>query len=121
MSTNNYPVFGMVFGRGGRTNVGPATSGIPLADREVSTSVNRELFTQDGTAGAALQWEYTRTVDIHTSISSLISQNTGPAQTITERKVFASGWLIFSTGGEAVGATTGTTSTDITPSGLGTG
>lgn len=107
----------MYFGPGSTS-----TSGIiPLSSREVDTSVNRQLFTQDASASGALQWEYTRTVDIHTSISSLISENSGPSETISERKVFASGWTIFSAGGEAVGASTGTTDTDVTPSGLGTG
>lgn len=121
MSSYNYEVFGMVFGRGGRANIGPATSGIPFTKREVDTSVNRQLFTEDGTASGSLSWEYTRTVDIHTSVSTLLSQNTGPAETVTERVVFASGWLIFDATGEAVGASAGTTDTDVTPSGLGTG
>ena len=105
-------------------------SGVDVAAPNTDTSVEREKFTVDGTVAGNLGWEYTRKISgEHTSVSSLETiSSLSPAETITERKVFflpsdrdkSSGfadWTIFDVTGEAVGATTGTTDTDITPSG----
>lgn len=117
MSTNNYPVFGTVFG-----NSGTHTSGIPLAARKASHSINREVFTHDGTITGDLEHNVTRGI---TSNQVAVSNRQAysalePMRTITERKVFDADWNIFNAGGVAVGATLGTTDTDVTPSGVGT-
>lgn len=115
MSSYNYPVFGMVFGRGGTNGVGAATIGIPLSQRHVDNSVERQKFTSDGEADSPLAWDYARNEGLHISISSLEADNSGSSNTVSERKVFEEGWEIFNAEGEAVGASAGTTDTDITP------
>ena len=105
------------------------TSGLSLEIRKADNSVEIQKYTVDGTTSGNLGWEYTRKIDgIHTSISALESAPKvgNPSNTVTERKVFfldsdrgaASGlaaWTIFDSSGNAVGATDGTTDTDITP------
>lgn len=123
MSLQNIPVFGMVFGRGGTF-----TSGIPIAARTADTSVEREKFTVTGTASGSLEYEFTRKITgEHTSVSTKQDRATlGPPVTVTERKVFYidsdrgkssafAAWTIYDSSGNAVGATLGTTDTDITP------
>lgn len=105
-------------------------SGVDTSAPSVDTSVEREKFTVDGTSSGNLEWQYTRKISSeHASISSLEARDSiGPSETITERKVFFiasdrnrtadfADWTIFDATGEAVGATSGTTDTDITPSG----
>ena len=105
-------------------------SGVDTSVANTDTSVEIEKFTVDGSTSGNLGWEYTRKISSeHTSVSALEARATlGPAETITERKIFflasdrnlSSGfadWNIFDSVGEAVGATPGTTDTDITPSG----
>jgi hypothetical protein len=131
MSSYNYPVFGTVFGRGGDRNPNglTGTSGIALNRREVDTSVDRKLFTENGTQSGHLSWEYTRQIDgIQTSVSTVRAADAlGPSQTFSERKVFFvesdrtkstgfADWTIFDVNGVAVGAATGTTDTDGRPS-----
>ena len=105
-------------------------SGVDTTAPSVDTSVERQKFTVDGTVAGNLGWEYTRTFSgEHTSVSALETKGSlGPAETVTERKVFflpsdrgettgLAAWTIFDATGEAVGASTGVTDTDITPSG----
>jgi hypothetical protein len=105
-------------------------SGVDVSVPSVDTSVEREKFTVDGSVDGNLSWQYTRKIHgEHTSVSELEARDAlGPAETITERKIFflpsdrgeTSGfadWNIFDNIGEAVGATPGTTDTDVTPSG----
>ncbi len=105
-------------------------SGVDITVANTDTSVEIEKFTVDGSTSGNLGWEYTRKFSgIHTSVSSLEARGTlGPAETVTERKIFflptdrnlSSGfadWTVFDSTGEATGATSGTTDTDITPSG----
>ena len=122
-----YPVFGMEFAASGTF-----TSGLTFAEQTAFTSVDRQIFTENAAASGFLAWQVTRKVDgIHTSVSKRrVNSSLGGPQTLSERKVFfldtdrtkASGfadWNIFDALGNAVGPTTGTTDTDITPSGLG--
>lgn len=112
-----------------------ATTGLTAAQRNADDSVEREKFTHNFAPDGNLQQHVTRAKGIHTSISDrqaidaasgLIGADTlGPMQTVTERKIFfldtdretmpASGWHIYDQLGNAVGPTTGTTETDITP------
>jgi len=128
MSSYNYPVFGMVFGRGGRAGVGAASSGMSIAERAADNSVEREKFTETGTASGYLSWEYTRKISgEHVSVSTVRAPGSlGPTQSDTERKIFFlpsdrgksslfADWQIFNADGEAVGADDGTTDTDSDP------
>lgn len=105
-------------------------SGVDTSVANTDTSVELEKFTVDGTTTGNLGWEITRKISgEHVSVSALEARSSlGPADTITERKVFFlptdrglsagfADWTIFDSTGEAVGASTGTTDTDITPSG----
>jgi len=120
MSTYNYPVFGTVFGKGGTVGQRAFTSGIPLAARKADNSVERQKFTHNASVTGDLQHEVTRSI---TSNQVAISNRQAysalePMRTITERKVFEPDWNVFNASGVAVGATLGTTDTDITPSGV---
>jgi hypothetical protein len=128
MSSYDYPVFGMVHGRGGRAGIGPATSGLTMSERTADNSVEREKYTDTGVASGNLEWDYTRKVaGNHVSISKVeATSSLGEAETISERKVFFnesdrnqtssfSDWQIFNASGTAVGAGTGTTDTDTSP------
>jgi len=122
MSTNNYPVFGTVFGKGGTVGQRAFTSGIPVAARKTDNSVERQKFTHDETVTGDLEHNVTRVI---TSNQVAVSNRQAysalePMRTITERKIFDDDWNIFNAGGVAVGATLGTTDTDVTPSGVGT-
>lgn len=127
MSSYNYPVFGLVHGRGGQANTGPATSGMAYSEIHADNSVERQKFTSTGAASGALSWEYTRKIDgIHVSVSTVEADGSlGGAKTVSERKVFFvesdrnkssnfSDWNIY-TSGVAVGAGEGTTDTDTSP------
>jgi hypothetical protein len=105
-------------------------SGLSVSLRDADNSIEREKFTDTGLASGNLLHIVTRKIDgIHTSVSNRSAKNTlSPFETITERKTFfiasdnvkSSGfadWTIFDNTGEAVGATLGTTDTDVTPSG----
>lgn len=128
MSSYDYPVFGMVHGRGGRAGIGPATSGMTATQRNADNSVERQLYTDTGAASGHLEWDVTRTpAGTHVSIAKLEADGSiGGGVSISERKVFFnesdrnkstgfSDWQIFNASGVAVGAGTGTTDTDITP------
>lgn len=117
--------WGTVFGASGTF-----TSGLTMVQMTADNSVNRQLFTENGLASGYLSWEYARGIDgIQTSVSTVRAVSSlGPSVTHTERKIFfldtdrtkSSGfadWNIFSAAGEPVGASTGTTDTDIAPSG----
>lgn len=72
MSSYDYPVFGMVHGRGGRAGIGPATSGMTATQRDADNSVNRELFTDTGAASGHLEWDVTRTpAGTHVSVTKI--------------------------------------------------
>lgn len=103
-------------------------SGLSAARRNADNSVEREKFTVTGLPSGNLLHVATRKIaGIHTSVSNREATNTlAPYETITERKIFyvdsdrtkSSGfadWTIFDSSGDAVGATLGTTDTDITP------
>ena len=105
-------------------------SGVDVSAPNTDTSVEIEKYTTNGSTSGNLGWQYTRLINgIQSSVSSLEARGTlGPVETIAERKIFfldsdrnkTSGfadWTIFDSTGEAVGATPGTTDTDITPSG----
>lgn len=117
MSALNYPVFGTVFG-----GAGTHTSGIPLAQRDVDNTVERQKFTNDGTVTGHLEHHVTRAQGKHVSVSERHAYSSlEPMRTVTERKVFSpDDWNIFNASGVAVGASAGTTDTDVTPSGVGT-
>lgn len=119
MSSYTYPVFGTVFGRGGAGGPRAFTSGVPLAARQADNSVNRELFTHNGTVTGDLEHNVTRNEGLHVSVSNRqVYSSLGAMRTITERKIFAEGdWNIFDASGVAVGASAGTTDIDVTPSG----
>lgn len=117
MSEYIYPVFGLRFGRATNKN-----QGMSREEQNTSTSVEREKFTHDGTSSGLLQWQYSRAQGIHNSLSNIRAVDTvGGSYTTSERKVFFVGesglgdWNIFNAQGLAVGATNGTTDTDITP------
>ena len=117
MSEYLYPVFGLRHGRATNKNQGMSRAEI-IADN----SVERQKFTDNGTSSGLLQWQYERHQGIHTSISNLKSDDSSnPSFTTSESKVFFVGtsgladWNIFTAQGLAVGATNGTTDTDITP------
>jgi hypothetical protein len=123
MSALNFPIGGAVWGK-----TTPLLRGLSLEERNADNSVEREKFTNTELPEGDLEWEYSRKIaGIHTSVSTLNANTAiGPAETQTERKVFfidsdrgkSSGfaeWTIFDAGGDAVGATDGTTDTDITP------
>lgn len=127
MSSYNYPVFGLVHGRGGVAGTGPATSGMIYAEIHADNSVERQKFTSTEAESGALSWGYTRKLDgTHVSVSTVEADSSlGEAETVTERKVFfietdrgkTSGfadWNIY-TSGTAVGAGEGTTDTDTSP------
>lgn len=112
-----YSVFGLRHGRATSKN-----QGMSGAEIRATNSVLRQKFTDNGTSSGLLQWQYARHEGIHTSISNLkADDSSNPSFTTSERKVFfvgASGladWNIFNAQGLAVGATNGTTDTDITP------
>lgn len=128
MSSYNYPVFGLVHGRGGQANTGPATSGMAYSEIHADNSVERQKFTSTEAASGALSWEYTRKLDgTHVSVSTVEADSSlGEAESVSERKVFfveadrnkTSGfadWQIYDNSGNAVGAGEGTTDTDTSP------
>ena len=103
-------------------------SGLSAPARNADNSVEREKFTVTGLPSGNLLHVATRKIaGIHTSVSSREATNTlAPYETVTERKIFyidsdrtkSSGfadWTIFDNSGDAVGATLGTTDTDINP------
>ena len=120
MSTYNYPVFGTVFGKGGTVGQRAFTSGIPSAARKADNSVERQKFTHDETVTGDLEHSVTRGITSNqVAVSNRQAYSSLEAmRTITERKVFDEDWNIFNAGGVAVGATLGTTDTDVTPSGV---
>jgi hypothetical protein len=121
MSTYNYPVFGTVFGKGGTVGQRAFTSGIPSAARNADNSVERQKFTHDGTVTGDLEHNVTRGIAGNlVAVSNRQAYSALEAmRTVTERKVFHSGdWNIFNADGVAVGASLGTTDTDVTPSGV---
>lgn len=102
-------------------------SGLSPARRNADNSVEREKFTVTGISSGNLLHIATRKIDgIHSSVSTREATNTlAPYETVTERKIFfidsdrnntsPADWTIFDSSGGAVGATSGTTDTDITP------
>lgn len=126
MSSLNYPVFGTIFGRHGGAVF---SSGLTLDERNADNSVERQKHTDTGLASGVLVTTFTRAEGIHTSVSRVVATGSlGPKVTLTEQKVFFldsdrglatgfSDWTIFSSTGAEVGAGTGTTDTDVTPSG----
>jgi hypothetical protein len=106
----------------------PYMSGLTLTRRDADNSVERQKFTDDDTAAGNLEWQVTRKISgNHVSVSTMETDGSlGRAQSISERKVFFnesdrtktsgfSDWTIFNAAGSGVGASTGTTDTDITP------
>lgn len=117
MSEYIYTVFGLRFGRATSKNQGMTRAEI-IADN----SVERQKFTDNATSSGLLQWQYARHEGIHTSISNIkCYDSSNPSFTTSERKIFFVGvsglgdWNIFNAQGRAVGASNGTTDTDITP------
>lgn len=108
-----------------------SVTGVDTTVANTDTSVEIQKYTEDSTANGSLSWQYTRKISgIHTSVSTLRADPSSQsrANTHTERKIFFTAgdrgkstgfddWTIFDSTGEAVGATTGTTDTDITPTG----
>lgn len=96
--------------------------GMSLTERDADHTVNREAFTHNGAVTGYLQHHVTRSLGKFVSVSNRHAYGAlEPMRTVTERKVFSSGdWNIFNAAGVAVGASNGTTDTDITPSGVGT-
>lgn len=91
-------------------------SGLAPDRRNADNSVEREKFTVTGLPSGNLEHVSTRRIDIHTSISNREAVNTlAPYETVTEKKVFDTGWTIFDGSGNAVGATDGTSDIDIMP------
>lgn len=93
-------------------------SGLAPDRRNADNSVEREKFTVTGLPSGSLSHVVTRKIaGEHVSISSREATNTlAPYETVTEKKVFfPDTWTIFNSGGDAVGATLGTTETDINP------
>jgi hypothetical protein len=119
VSTGNFTMTGVVFA----PTATPKNEALSLTERKADNSVNRELFTHDATPSGELEHDVTRCINaIQVSVSHRQTNDAlGPMRTVTERKIFASGdWNIFNASGVAVGATLGTTDTDVTPSGVGT-
>jgi hypothetical protein len=98
----------------------PKVEGMSLTERDADHSVERQKHTNDGTATGHLMHIVTRQHGKHVSVSTRHAY--GPleaARTVTERKVFSpDDWNVFNASGVAVGASAGTTDTDITPSGV---
>lgn len=119
MSSYTYPVFGLTFGRhGGNT----FTSGLSLSQQTADNSVERAKFTVTDNEWGQLELNVVRNEGRHVSVSHMVATGSlGANLTSTERKLFhPDAWTIYSVAGEAVGATDGTTDTDVTPSGVGT-
>lgn len=122
MSSYNYSVFGLKFARATATS-----RGLTTAEKNADNSVERELYTSNGTSSGNLSFEVSRAAGIHTSVSTLEAPGSlGPSETQTERKAFwldsdrvktssFADWNIFNASGLAVGASNGTTDTDSTP------
>lgn len=105
-------------------------SGVDVSVPNTDTTVERQKFTSTGVASGSLAWQATRKISgIHSSVTEIEADSSlGPSEAVSERKIFflpsdrnlSSGfadWTVFDTAGEATGATTGTTDTDVTPSG----
>lgn len=104
-------------------------SGVDTTIANTDTSVEYQKYTHDATSSGLLTWENTRAEGIHTSVTRIRARDAlGPAIPFSERKVFFvdadrqksqgfADWNIFNAAGDAVGTTTGTTDTDVTPSG----
>lgn len=122
MSSYTYPVFGLI-----HAPAGTHTSGMTLSQRSADNSVERANFTVTGSASGQLEYDVTRHMGIHTSVSHMVATGSlGPNVTSTERKIFFldsdrnlssgfSDWNIFDSNGASVGAGAGTTDVDVTP------
>jgi len=111
------------------------SSGMTLVERTANiTSRNLELFLTDGSVSgvpaSGLKHDVERAGGIFTTVSYRAASGAlGPMETFAERKVFfldsdivnsgvLSAWTIFDADGNTVGTSTGTTDTDITPTGV---